>query len=397
MGEPRPPLAGHWPLDPDVVFLNHGSFGAAPRAVLDEQARLRRRLEAEPVRFLVRELPPLWEAARDALAGFLGADRADLVLVPNATTGINAALASFPLAAGDRILVTDHGYNACGNAVRAVAARRGAAVDVAALPFPLGTAGEVVEALVDALRPTTRLVLIDHVTSPTGLVLPVERIVPALAERGVETVVDGAHAPGMLPLALGELGAAYYAGNAHKWLCAPKGAGFLHVRGDLHGTTRPTVISHGANAPLAGRSRLHAEFDWTGTADPSPYLCIPTAIATVGGLLPGGWPEVRRHNRELALAGRDLLATALGIEPPCPDGMIGSLAALPLPDGTHRELPPPLFHDPLQEQLWERHRIEVPIIPWPAPPRRLVRISAQLYNDLSQVEQLAAALGESPG
>ena len=392
MGTSSAALGQHWDLDPAVVFLNHGSFGASPREVLAHQARLRRRLEAEPVRFLVRELPGLRDAARGELAGFLSVDPADLVFVQNATTGINAALTSFPLAADDRILITDHGYNACGNAVREVAARRGAHVDVARLPFPLTSADQVVAAVSAALRPRTRLAVIDHVTSPTGLVLPVERLVAELAIQGVEVVVDGAHAPGMLPLALGELGAAYYAGNAHKWICAPKGAGFLHVRRGLHGVTRPPVISHGANAPLDGRSRLHLEFDWTGTADPTPYLCIPTALTTVGGLIPGGWPAVRERNRALALAGRHLLARILGVEAPCPDEMIGSLAAVPLPDGAHTELEPPLYHDPLQEALWERHRIEVPIIPWPRAPGRLVRISAQLYNDLDQVERLATAL-----
>ena len=392
MGRIRGDLAGLWSLDPTVTFLNHGSFGATPIAVLEEQRRWQRRLEAEPVRFLVRELPEAWDRARDALAAFLGARPADLILVPNATTGVNTALASFPLRPGDRILLTNHGYNACNNATARLAGERGVEVDVADIPFPLKSPEQVVAAVLEAVTAATRLAVVDHVTSATGLVLPIRELVSGLASRNVETVVDGAHAPGMLPLALEDLGAAYYAGNAHKWLCAPKGAGFLVVREDLHGLTRPRITSHGANAPLAGRSRLHLEFDWTGTADPSAYLCIPAAIRFMADLCPGGWDGVRERNRALTLHGRGILANALEVEAPCPDEMIGSLATLPLPRGDGEPLRPPLFLDPLQERLWSDHRIEVPIVHWPAPPVRWVRISAQLYNREVQIERLAGVL-----
>ena len=385
-------LAGLWSLDPTITFLNHGSFGATPVVVQEEQQRWRRRLEAEPVRFLVRELPEAWDRARDTLAAFVGARPADLVLVPNATTGINTALASFPLRPGDRILRTDHGYNACNNAADRAAEERGIELDVARIPFPLRSSEQVISALVDAVVPRTRLALVDHVTSATGMVLPIRRIVAALADRGVETVVDGAHAPGMLPLDVGSLGAAFYAGNAHKWLCAPKGAGFLWVREDLHPATRPRITSHGFNAPAGDRSRLHAEFDWAGTTDPSPYLCIPSAIRFLDGLLEGGWDEVRRRNRALALRGRRILADALGAGLPCPDEMVGSLATVELPAGSDAPLAPPLYLDPLQERLWTVHRIEVPVVHWPRPPERWIRISAQLYNGAAQVERLADAL-----
>ena len=189
------------------------------------------------------------------------------------------------------------------------------------------------------------------------------------------------------------LGAAYYTGNCHKWVCAPKGAAFLHVRRDLQPEVRPIAISHGANSPRPDRSRYLVEFDWVGTDDPSAFLSVPEAIRFMGALLPGGWPALRRHNRELTLYGRRAICEALGMVPPCPEEMIGSLASVPLPPGTDAPLASPLYADPLQQELLDRWKIEVPVIPWPAPPQRLIRISAQLYNSQNQYDSLASALG----
>src|SRR6266478_2153898 len=345
-------LARLWTLDPAVTFLNHGSFGACPRPVLEAQQRLRERLERQPVRFFVCDLEPLLDDARRVLAAFLGAEPEGLVFVPNATTAVNAVLRSLALAPGDQLLVTDHAYNACRNALDFVAAAARAEVVVVPVPFPLASADAVVEAVLARATPRTRLALLDHVTSPTGLVLPIERLVRELAGRGVDTLVDGAHAPGMLPLDLGALGAAYYAGNCHKWLCAPKGAGFLNVRRDRRGGVRPGVISHGANNPRTDRSRFLLEFDWTGSHDPTPYLCVPEAIRFLGGPLPGG-------------------------------------SAAPLRS--------PLDPDPLCDALLGRFGIEVPIFPWPASPKRVVRVSCQLYNAREDYERLAAVLVELTG
>jgi isopenicillin-N epimerase len=335
----------------------------------------------------------LLDDARGVLARFLGADPDDLAFVTNATTGVNTVLKSLQLAAGDRLLVTDQEYNACRNALDFVAARTaGVEVDVVRVPFPLASPDEVVAAVVAGVTPRTRLALVDHITSQTGLVMPIEPLVRELAGRGVDTLVDGAHAPGMVPLDLQRLGAAYYTGNCHKWLCAPKGAAFLWVRRDLQAGIRPLVISHGANSPRQDRSRFRIEMDWTGTCDPTAWLCVPTAIAFLGALLPGGFDELRARNRELALAARAMLADALGVRPPAPESMIGSLASLPLPDGEPRREPAGALADPLQERLFARHRIEVPVMVWPAPPRRLLRISAQIYNTPDQYRALADAL-----
>lgn len=387
------PLASHWTLDPEITFLNHGSFGACPRVVLEEQTRLRARMEAEPVRFFLRELEPLMDAALAAVGAFVGADPDDLAFVSNASSGVNAVLRSLVFAPGDELLTTDHAYNACRNALDHVAARAGARVVVAKLPFPLASADETIAPIVAAVTPRTKLCLLDAITSPTGLVLPTARIVRALADRGVDTLVDGAHAPGMIPLDLRALGAAYFTGNCHKWVCAPKGAAILHVRRDRQDGLVPTVVSHGANSPRTDRSRFRLLFDWTGTIDPTAALCIPAALRTVASLVPGGWPEVMAKNHALALRARDILCAALRVPPPAPDDMIGSLAAVPLPDTPPNERTSHslLTTDVLQDALFTQG-IEVPIIPWPGPPRRLVRVSAQLYNTPAQYEALGALL-----
>src|SRR2546422_234359 len=364
-------LARFWTLDSAVAFLNHGSLGACPRPVLEAQQRLRERLERQPVRFFVRDLEPLLADAGRALAAFLGADREGLVFVPNAPTAVNAVLRSLALAPGDQLLVTDHAYNACRNVLDFVAAAARAEVVVVPVPFPLASADAVVEAVLARATPRTRLALLDHVTSPTGLVLPIERLVRELTGRGVDTLIDGAHAPGMLPLDLRALGAAYYARNCHKWLCAPEGARFLHLRRDCRGGVRPVVISHGANNPRTDRSRFLREFDWPGSPAPTAYLCVPEAIRFLGGLLPGGWPELMARNRALALEAQRVLCEALGVAPPCPEEMIGSLATVPLPGGSAAPLRSPLDPDPLCDALLGRFGIEVPIFPWPASPKRV--------------------------
>lgn len=382
-------LAAHWALDPAVVFLNHGSFGACPRVVMQRQQELRQQLEREPVLFLGRQLESLLDPARHELAALVRCDAADLAFVPNATTGVNTVLRSLSFEPGDELLVTDHGYNACRNAVDFVAARSGARVVTANIPLPLRSPQQVHDAVMERVTARTRLLLIDHVTSPTGLVLPVEQIVRELNARGIDTLVDGAHAPGMLPLDLDGLGAAYYTGNCHKWLCSPKGSALLHVRRDRQAQVRPLAISHGANSPRTDRSRFRLEFDFTGTDDVTPYLCVPDAIRFLGSLLPGGLPALQRHNHELALRARALICAAVGSAPICPESMIGSLASVVLPTSTEPDVN---GLDPLQIALFERHHIEVPVMRWPQPRLRLLRVSPQAYNADVQYQHLAQAL-----
>jgi len=388
-------LAARWALDPEVTFLNHGAFGACPREVLALQTELRARMERDPIDFLVRALEPLLDEARAKLATFLRADPEELAFVDNATTGVNTVLRSLELRPGDELLTTDHGYNACLNALHAVAGASGARVVIAPVAFPLRGPEEVVEAVLGTVTPRTRLVVLAHVTSATGVIFPVESLVPALQGRGIDVLVDGAHAPGMLPVDVQALGAAYYTGNCHKWLCAPKGAGFLHVRRERQGGLRPLVISHGANSPRTDRSRFRLEFDWTGTRDPSPFLCVGRAIDVVAGLVPGGWDEVRERNHALACRARALVCEELGVAPPCPDSMLGSLATVELPDHPRWPLPGPRDVDPLQEALFVRFGLEVPVYGWPVAHRRWIRLSPHLHNSEAQYRFLADALREA--
>ncbi|HTV39063.1 MAG TPA: aminotransferase class V-fold PLP-dependent enzyme [Candidatus Sulfotelmatobacter sp.] len=384
-----------WLLDPEIIFLGHGVFGACPRHVLAVQNEFRERLERRPLQFLAREMESLLDAARQSLAEFIGADADNLVFVPNATAAVNTVLRSLALKPGDELLVTDYAYNACRNALEFAAERAGAKTVVARIPFPFRTEDELIAPVLECVTPRTRLAMIDHVTSQTGVVMPISRLVSELKQRGVDTLVDGAHAPGMAPLDVEKLGAAYYAGNCHKWLCAPKGAGFLHAARDKQESIRPLIISNGANSRRKDRSRFLIEFAWQGTWDPSACLSVPEAIRFIGSLLPGGWPENMVRNRALALAARKVLCAALRIDEPCPDEFIGSLVAIPLPDAAPDALARlPLNEYPLQDKLREKYKIEAPIISWPAPPKRVLRISAQLYNSLPQFERLAEAVAE---
>jgi isopenicillin-N epimerase len=384
-------LKEHWLLDPGITFLNHGSFGATPKVVLDAQSAFRAQMEREPVRFFVRELEPLLDEARNVLAAFLGADPAGLAFVPNATAGVNAVLRSLDLDKFDELLVTTHEYNACRNTLEYVAGLAGAKIVVIDVPFPIASPDVIVERVLERVTDRTRLLLVDHLTSQTALLFPIERLIAEMNARGIDTLVDGAHAPGSIPLDLCALGAAYYAGNLHKWVCAPKGAAFLYVRENRRASIRPIAISHGANSTRRDRGRFLIEFDWTGTFDPSAWLSVPAALELIPSLVDGGWPEVMQRNHTLALHGRDLLCHALGIDPPAPDTMLAAMAAIPLPDGTATTAPS-LYGDPLQDALLFEDQIEVPIVPWPSPPKRLLRISAYLHNQPADYERLAAAL-----
>lgn len=395
-------LTRHWTLDPSVTFLNHGSYGAAPRAVLEAQTAWRERMEREPVQFFARDLEPALDDARATVAAFVGADPEGLAFVPNATHAIATVLASLDAEPGSELLTTDHAYNAARNALEAAAARIGGRVVVASVPFPVSGEDEVFHAIMACVSPRTRLALLDHVTSPTALRFPIDRLVPALAERGVETLVDGAHAPGMVDLRIDDLGAAYYAGNLHKWVCAPKGAAFLAVRQDLRASVRPLAISHGASSPRSDRTRYRLEHDWTGTLDPTAWLAAPAAIDVLGSLLPGGWAELRGRLTDLARAGRDLACAALESPPPAADALLGAMASVGVPDRQAPDEPRPLglYDDWLHRRLLGDHAVQVAVAPWPMRPdggpwRRLVRISAAPYNDLEDMRRLAVALTAS--
>lgn len=378
-------------LDPEVVFLNHGAFGACPKHVLDYQHALRMEMEAGPPQFLWRRYEERLDPARAEIARFVGAKPRDLVLTTNATTGINAVVRSLRLRRGDELLTTSLDYNASHNVLVEAAAKAGARVVVADLPFPVATAETLPAAVLERVTKRTRLVLLDHVTSNTGLVLPLQKILRELNALGIESLIDGAHAPGMLPLNLARLGATYYAGNLHKWVCAPKGAAFLWVREDRQRDVQPAVISHGNNTHRPNHTALQDRFDWPGTFDPTAWLAAAEAIRWMGGLLPGGWAEIRRRNHGLAVTARRLLCERLEVEPPCPESLLGSLATLPLP-ARFQARPKSGKIDAEQLRLFDEFGIEAPLIRMAAMPPRWFRVAAQIYNSPEEYAYLAEAL-----
>jgi isopenicillin-N epimerase len=378
--QPVSPLAA-WSLDPQIVHLNHGSYGGCLRTVTDAAAAWRARLEAAPMRFMVLDWQPALDHARGALAAFVGADPARTVMLPSSTTGVAIALASATLAAGDEILTTDHAYRACMNQLTRLAAAHGATIKVVAVPMPFD-AGAFVDAVTRAITPRTRLALFDHITSPTAIVLPIAELVARCRARGIQTVIDGAHAPGQLALDVTAIGATWYIGNCHKWLCAPKGSGFLTVAPDA--AAHPVITSHGASPEYGPANRLHAELDWAGTHDPSAHLAVPTAIADVGHA-GGGWPAILARNHALVLALRDRLIDALGGRATriAPDAALGCMAAVPiaLPAG----VAPFALQTRLLEDGWE-----IPIVDHAS--GLYVRLSAHLYNHEAEADLLAGKL-----
>ncbi|MEC8873767.1 MAG: aminotransferase class V-fold PLP-dependent enzyme, partial [Candidatus Thermoplasmatota archaeon] len=332
MSSPRKSeLAKHWSLDPNISFLNHGSFGATPDVVLDEQGRLRAQIERDPVRFYERIFLGLWDEARAALSNFMNADVDGMTFVTNATAGVNTVLRSLRLGPGDEIIVPNHSYQACWNAVDFVTSRAGAKTVVVEIPFRVSDENEVIDSIMGAVTERTVLALIDTVTSPTGMRMPFEQLTSQLQSSGVDVLLDAAHGPGIVPLDLSEIGAAYCTGNCHKWICTPKGSAFLHIRHDRKHLVRPLSISHGASHDGSSQEKFEFEFAWPGTQDPTPWLCIPKALNFVGSLVEGGWSAIIQRNHDLILEGRRIICEAMGVTPPIPDSMVSAIAAVEMP------------------------------------------------------------------
>jgi isopenicillin-N epimerase len=365
-------------LDPAVAFLNHGSFGATPRPVLEAQSRWRARMETQPVSFLDRQLPGLLGEARAHVGAFLNGDPSELVFVHNATTGVNVVMRALGLREGDEVVVTDHAYGAVSNTVVRRCAEAGARAVIVPIPLPFPRDDDIVATITGAVTERTRIVLVDHIASSTSAIFPVKAIVDFCRARGVPCMVDAAHAPGMMHVDLRALGADFWVGNFHKWVCAPKGAAVLSVAGARRHDVRPLVISH---AYLKG---YQTEFDWQGTHDPTPYLTIPDAIAFMNEL---GWDAVHTHNDALVSEGLAIVEQALGSSRLVRDEAIGSMASLHLPERLYDDRESALA---VHDAFYEAHKVEVPFFPWND--RSLIRISAQVYNELADYQRLADAL-----
>jgi isopenicillin-N epimerase len=379
-------------LDPSVLHLNHGSFGAASRAALVAQAEARSALEAATMRFMVREWQGRLDRARARVAAFVGADPEDLVMIPNPTAGVASIANSLAWQPGDRVVVTDHGYRACLNTLLRLVETHGIELVTVKLPLPLRGPSEVVERVVDAIaaEPRCRLALIDHITSPTGLVLDIAAIAAGVAATAprVRLIADCAHSAGQIELdlaALGGAGVAYAVAALHKWTCAPKGSSLLWARRDCRDELRPVITSHGETPGVGPANRFHARFDWSGTHDPSAYLATPAALDDLAAR-GGGWPAIRARNHALALAGRTLLHERLGggAASIAPDEMHGSMATIPV------ALPAAATPLGLQAELLD-DGIELPLVDLPGH-GTFIRISAHVYNQLADYERLADAL-----
>lgn len=369
-------------LEEGVTFLNHGSFGAVPRVVFDEQTELRRQVEARPVEMLGRRCEELIDSAKESVAAWLGVRPVDFGLVTNATEGVNAVLRSLTFRPGDELLTTTHVYNAVRQAMRYVAGRWGAGYRELDVPLPVRSADDIARHVLNGISDRTRLLVIDHITSPTALVFPVEQITQGCDARGIDVLIDGAHAPGMIELDVARTGAAYYAGNLHKWSCAPKGAGFLWVRPDRQADIHPTIISH-----LLGQG-FAREFGWQGTRDLSAWLAVPRALAFMAEL---GWDRVREHNRAMAAWAHRMLCHRWGVEPVSPlDGsLLGSMATMNLPGALGRMSEAEVRT--LQQRLYTEHRIEVPLHAFPGGPP-LLRVSCQVYNAAQDYERVGEVI-----
>jgi len=359
-------LKGLWPLEPDMIFLNHGSYGAAPDEVLDVQSQWRRQLEAQPCQFINSVAPREIRASADNLGPFLDARGQDIGFVENTTAGINAVLRSFPLREGDEVVVSDHIYNAVRNTLNFILEPVGARMKIAQLGLPVAGEDAIFDAVVGSVTPATRLIVVDHVASATAVVFPVARIAAAARERGIPVLVDGAHAPGMLDLDVPSLGVDWYVGNCHKWLCAPKGGAFLWADESRQEMLHPTVISHDLGKGFT------FEFDKVGTRDASPWLSVPAAIAFHERL---GGATLRQRNHDVVVAAAKALAARWGTETGAPDAMFGSMATVRIP--TEMEVGRPTA-ERLKTWLWAEHRAEIHIMPFDG--AYWLRLSVAAYN-----------------
>jgi isopenicillin-N epimerase len=381
-------LLSLWPLDPDATYLNHGTVGVTPRAVLEAQQRWRDRIERHPARFMLRELwsftgspadgPSLMRQAAADVATFVGARPEDLVFVDNTSTGVNAVMRSLPLASGDEVVITDHAYGGIVTAVKYCAERAGATVRIVEMPYPAFSAGECVDRIAAALTPRTRLVIVDHIAAESALVFPVAEIVKACHERSVPVLVDGAHVPGQLPLDVNAIGADFYIANLHKWAMAPRSSAFMAVSPEQQAMIHPPVISWGLGTGFL------REFDWVGTRDPTPWLCAPDGIRFLQEL---GLHALRTHNHDLAWRAAQTLTSHWNTPLEIQESAVGSMVSVMTPERCGSTKPEA---GALRDQLLHQHNIEVQVHARAG--RVWVRVSAQAYNDDGDIQRLAEAV-----
>lgn len=371
----------HFSIESDLIFLNNGSFGAPPHSVLEAQAAYRATAERSPIYFFREILPQYLREAAEHLGSFIGADGATLAFAENATTAINAVILSTApsLRTDDILLTTDHVYGAVRQTLNRYAEWTGAKVVEVSVPFPLLDSGEIIEAIRDALTPQVKFAVFDHITSPSGIIFPIQDIVNLCRERNIPILVDGAHAPGMVELNIERLGADWYVGNCHKWMFAPKGCAFLYTAPERQKETHALITSHGYGKGYT------SEFDFTGTKDYSAFPAVRDALKFYREN--GGLKKIAAYNQNLAVSMRQMLAEAWNVPPPAPQSLIGALATLPIPENLPAD---EVTGWALHDELFDSHRIEVPITILKG--HLWVRISAQIFNEPDDYRALAEAM-----
>ncbi len=370
-------------LDPTIHFLNHGSFGACPRPVFEVYQAWQLKLEQQPVAFLSRDLPEYALQARQALGQYLNTSADNLAFVPNATHGVNIVARSLSLSPGDEILATDHEYGACDYTWEFITQKTGAVYIRQPIPLPIQTNAQILDCLREGITERTRVIYLSHITSPTALCLPVKEICDLARQAGILSIIDGAHAPGQIPLDLDELGADFYTGNCHKWMLAPKGAGFLYTHPKVQNLIEPLIVSWGyhATAQTSTGSQYIDYLQWTGTHDPAAALAVPTAIQFMHD---HNWEQVRKDCHQLLTTAIQRICELVDKEPlyPLDSHLFHQMGIAPIPQNTDII--------PFKQRLYSEHQIEIPLIDWNS--FKFIRISIQAYNDQSDIDALIQAL-----
>lgn len=374
-------LKDYFLLDPNIVFLNHGSFGATPRPVFESYQRWQLELERQPVEFLGRRHNELMRAARATLAEYVGTSENNLVYVTNVTVGLNIVARSLNLGPGDEALTTDHEYGALDRTWRFLAKEQGFVYKNCPIPLPLPAADEFVEHFWKNVTPNTRVIFMSQITSPTAVIFPVAEICARARSAGILTVIDGAHVAGQIPLALDQLGADFWSGNCHKWLMSPKGAGFLYARPEVQHLLKPLVVSWGYEAEVPGPAQFVDHHEWMGTRDLSAFLAVPDAIKFQEE---HDWEHVREACFKLASHAQEIICDLTGLAPLHKPGArtFRQLVAIPLPANTDIIA--------LKTRLYDEFRVEVPVLNWNG--KKLVRVSVQGYNTQADIDALRGAL-----
>jgi isopenicillin-N epimerase len=372
--------------------MDHGSSGACPTEILEHQNKLRWDLDRGSPEFFLSSWSGRHRASKEALARFVNADVGELLLTPGSTLGLNIVTQSQLFQPGDELLTTNHAYSSVVLLLRHVAERDGANVVIAEVPFPVASPDEILDSIMARVTPRTKFAIIDHIVSRTGLIFPIKRIVAELAARGIDTLVDGAHGPGQVAVDLHDIGAAYYTTSCHKWMCAPRGVGFMYARRDRLDRLQPLIVArsgHWRDNNGEQYTQLEHKFEWNGCHDPSGLHSLPKVIEFLETVIPGGHAAVVARNHQLAVEARHKVLEILGIDSPCPDDMIANMVVFPLPDSV---LPEQAGVLPLFKTLWEEHRAEIQCYHWPKYPKRIFRFSVQLHNSIEQYLWLASKI-----